>query len=364
MKILEVIPQLASGGAERFTVDLCNELSVNNEVTLLTFYPLSDYGFYASELSSNVNLICLDKDRGVSLKTLYKVTSFIKKYKPDVVHLHLRSIIYCLPSIFFSRKIKYYMTIHSDADKEADGYWGRLIRKHCFRRKLVTPITIAPQSQAIFNQYYDVESEMIFNGRNVNNSDIIVSDQTKSEIEACKQTPQDRVIINLARINEVKRQDLLAKVVSRLYNEGYRFTLLIVGNKRDSRLVQKIESYSCPLIHMLGEKSNPLEYLKVSDAYCLCSSYEGLPISLIEAIGTETIPICTPVGGIVDVVTDGYNGILAKGLSDDDLYDALKSFLDLPVDSVERLKRLALETYTVFSMTECANNYLKLFNAR
>lgn len=32
------------------------------------------------------------------------------------------------------------------------------------------------------------------------------------------------------------------------------------------------------------------------DALALCSSYEGMLISLIEALGVGTVPICTPVG--------------------------------------------------------------------
>ena len=36
MRILQINICLASGGAERFVVDLCNELSKNNDVTLLT----------------------------------------------------------------------------------------------------------------------------------------------------------------------------------------------------------------------------------------------------------------------------------------------------------------------------------------
>ena len=35
MKILEIIPQLSSGGGERFVVDLCNGLSKEHDVTLM-----------------------------------------------------------------------------------------------------------------------------------------------------------------------------------------------------------------------------------------------------------------------------------------------------------------------------------------
>ena len=52
MKILQVIPHLGSGGAERFVVDLSNELSKQgHEVVLLTFYDLEGkYGFYKNDI--------------------------------------------------------------------------------------------------------------------------------------------------------------------------------------------------------------------------------------------------------------------------------------------------------------------------
>ena len=49
MKILEVIPALTPGGAERFVVDLCNQMAIDGyEVTLLTMkdFGLENYGFY------------------------------------------------------------------------------------------------------------------------------------------------------------------------------------------------------------------------------------------------------------------------------------------------------------------------------
>lgn len=50
MTILEVIISLASGGAERFVTDLCNELSLskNDEIELLVLKDdkLPEYSFY------------------------------------------------------------------------------------------------------------------------------------------------------------------------------------------------------------------------------------------------------------------------------------------------------------------------------
>ena len=77
MRILEIIPQLSSGGAERFVVDLCNELSISNDVTLLVFHNLEQYGFYANELSDKVRIISLNKKKGVSFLLFRKIFALL-----------------------------------------------------------------------------------------------------------------------------------------------------------------------------------------------------------------------------------------------------------------------------------------------
>lgn len=46
MRIIEIIPQLSQGGAERFVVDLCNGLVMKgHEVTLIVLHSLDNVGF-------------------------------------------------------------------------------------------------------------------------------------------------------------------------------------------------------------------------------------------------------------------------------------------------------------------------------
>ena len=47
MRILELIPNLASGGAERFVTDLSNELVLDgNDVSIFTFRSAHNLNFY------------------------------------------------------------------------------------------------------------------------------------------------------------------------------------------------------------------------------------------------------------------------------------------------------------------------------
>ncbi|MBQ9723050.1 MAG: glycosyltransferase [Bacteroidales bacterium] len=360
MRIVEIIPQLSSGGAERFVVDLCNELSKRHEVSLIVFYDIFEHGFYVNELSTEVNLICLHKNKGFSLPLMKKLYAAVEEINPDIVHLHTRAINYAWPFILQNKRIKSFMTIHSSAEKEAGGIFERAVRKYCFGNKHITPVTISEESLNSFVKYYGYAAPMIPNGRNVDDR-LVVSDEVADEFKKYKKNDKTKVLVNLARFTTVKRQDLLSRVADRLSKEGYDLSVLLIGKHLDESVVEKVKTVGCENVHLLGEKKNPLEYLKLADAFCLCSTYEGMPISLIEAIGLGTIPVCTPVGGIVNVVNDS-NGFLSSDISEESYYLALKQFLDTDSDELQEMKKRARISYQPYSMTECAAKYEALFN--
>lgn len=360
MKIFEIIPQLSSGGAERFTIDLCNELSKKHEVTLVVLHSVEKFGFYADELASNVRLVSMDKRMGFDMSLLFRLWRLIKKEKPDVVHTHLNGIIYISLSAAINRRVVYCHTVHNTADKEAGSFVCRGVRRLLFKTKLSTPITISEESQRSFLDYYGIDAPLIDNGRNVP-ADLALSASVVDEFKKYRRTDKTRVLVCLARMYPVKRHTLLAKVTARLYAEGYDFTVLAIGSTSQIDIVEEVKALKSDNFYILGERKNPLEYLKAADAYALCSSYEGLPISLIEALGVGAVPVCTPVGGIVNLVHDGENGILAAGLEEDDYYNAMKRFLDLDDEALCAMSKKTKESYAPFSMTECAQKYVSLF---
>lgn len=361
MKIIEIIPQLSSGGAERFVVDLCNELVMQqHDVTLIVLHNLENAGFFKKDLLPEIQIISLNKKRGVDLLLLFRLYRQVKRLRPDIVHTHLRSIVYTLWGFIFPSGMKFVHTVHNDAGKEAGGRISTYIRKLAFSHKWTTPVTISPESRQSFIRFYGMDAPMILNGRNIPEH-ISISPEVENEFKSYRKSEQTKVLVNLARIDAVKRQTMLARIAARLAGCGYDFTLLFIGSTKYKDLVAEIESYDCDNIHILGERSNPLEYLKMADAYCLCSLYEGLPISLIEALGVGIVPVCTPVGGITDVIQNGINGLLSTDISEEAYYETLRHFLDQSSEDMLRLKHNARKSYAPYSMTECANQYVKLF---
>lgn len=361
MKIFEIIPQLGSGGGERFTVDLCNELvRRGHDITLVVLHELNDTtSFYRDELIAEVKVISMNKRMGFDWRLLFRLYELIKKQFPDIVHTHLRGIMYSALSILMNRSSMYYHTVHNTADREASSSIDTLVRKFFFEQGWVTPVTISKESHRSFVEFYKMDAPLIVNGRNIPEN-ILVSVFIRQEIEAYKMTSNTKIFIQLARMEKVKRHTLMAHVVKRLVNEGFDIALLMIGHKNEL-YVEEIDKLNCTAIYILGEKHNILEYLSMADAYCLCSSYEGMPISLIEALGTSTIPICTPVGGVINTVEDGVNGFLSSDLTEESYYQALKRFLLLNDERLVTMKRKVHESYKLYSMTECGAKYEKLF---
>ena len=89
-----------------------------------------------------------------------------------------------------------------------------------------------------------------------------------------------------------------------------------------------------------------------------------MPITLIECFSVGAIPICTPVGGVVDMIQDGKNGILAKGTSQIDMEEALTRFLKMTDAEIAEMKRHSQESYKYYDMKTCADKYENLMRVR
>lgn len=63
-------------------------------------------------------------------------------------------------------------------------------------------------------------------------------------------------------------------------------------------------------IQFLGNREDVPVLLEQSDVFCLCSNYEGLPISILEAMRAGLPVIASDVGGVREAVAHGYTGLL------------------------------------------------------
>lgn len=357
MRILQIIPSLATGGAEVFVVSMCNSLAkMGHDVTLLTFYPRKEGEFLYERLDKRVRLVTICKRNGIDLALSLRIRSFIKRNGFDVAHFHVHAITYALISATTYRGCRYIATIHSAAEKEASGMHRR-VRHFLFGKRLMEPVTISEESQRSFAELYRLDSELIYNG-------VATDYQSSGETDTINRfrlSDATKVFALVASVGEVKNQLNAAKAFNSLASEGYDAVLVLVGRVGDTDYCRQVKAEASDNVIVYGPHANPLELLRDSDFFMLVSQYEGMPISLLEAFGTGVVPVVTPVGGCKNLVREGENGIVCRSCEIDDIKSAVKKALDLKDEEKHRMIERLKMAFDAFSIEKCTEAYLKLY---
>ena len=312
MKIIEFIPHLKSGGGEKLVVDISSAFaSLGHECKILTLFAPTEDDILYSQVNTSIVKDNLNKHLGYDLKCFTKFLSYVRRVRPDVVHLHLETIKYSLLAALLYRKCTYYATIHSEAKREAGTGIEKYVRKFLFGTGLVKPVTISEESEVSFEHFYGYKASMIPNGA----SSYIIKDN--AELYNKYHSGIDFLFVHAGRLHPVKNQKMLIEAVEQLHEEGASCRLLILGRGEPGETMDFVKKHSSNTIVYVGEVSNVRDYVAISDCFCLSSHQEGLPITLLEAYSVGCPAVTTPVGGCVNVVKDEVTGFLSKDNSID-----------------------------------------------
>lgn len=362
MKILHIHPSMGGGGIEAMICALVNEMSKSNDVTLCTIYSPKKNDVFEQKLSASVHRISLGKNKeGFSVKEIFKIYNVIRNGNYDVVHIHGFFYYYALAVYLLHKRVKFVYTIHSDAYRES-AIWDRrfmLLKKQAFNRRYVHPITISKESKRSFSEFYGLDSTLIYNG-----IPDYTYDTNVDRLKDYRFTEKTRIFLHPGRITEAKNQVVLVKSFNRLIKDGYDVVLLIAGQKQDMQIWTEIEPYLNDRIIYLGERNDVRNLLSEADAFCLPSIWEGMPVTLLEALSVGCIPICSPVGGIPEVINNGENGFLSSDSSEETYYKALKSFVFCTDIEIKDMKQNCLKTFDNFRISEVAKKYIEVYKSK
>lgn len=268
MKILQTLHWVQFAGTEKVCVDLCNEMSKNHEVILLSNKDITPY------LSKNVKFIEFDFNKNrYNPFFLYKTAKFIEKISPDIIQCHNTKELEIMNymTIFLKYKIPLVITRHNAEIKKKNSLAD-------------LGIAVSYETMGYMNSKQNI---LITNG---------VSQKKPNYIENEKFT-----ILGVGRLAPVKGWELLINAVSRL---EFDFKLLLLGEGNEKENLQNLANNLGikDKVEFLGFKKNVIDYVASCDLQVIASKTEGLSISLIEAIFYAKVLIASNISNHKELI--------------------------------------------------------------
>jgi glycosyltransferase involved in cell wall biosynthesis len=107
------------------------------------------------------------------------------------------------------------------------------------------------------------------------------------------------VIGSIARLNRIKRVDLLIDAFKRAALPNACLALIGDGKDRDKLMAQ---AGGDPAIRFLGQRSDVQNWHRALDLFVLSSDWEGLPLGVLEAMRAGTPILATAATGTAEVL--------------------------------------------------------------
>ncbi|MFJ5767221.1 glycosyltransferase family 4 protein [Lysinibacillus sp. NPDC093210] len=310
LKIVQLITRMDKvGGAQKHVEALAIKLKQDaHKVTIVTGYydaslwRLQDEQIDVISIPAMQRAIHLTKD----IQALWQLRAAFKKIQPDVIATHSSKAgaigriiggLLRIPTIFTAHSWSFTegvpqkkQLMYRQLEKTVQPLTTKIITVSDYDRKLALTKGIAPahKLQTVHNGIEQLEKK-------------IAPNRAKNE------HPQ---IVMVARFEVPKRQDLLLEALMELSDIPWH--LQFIG---DGSLRPQLESYVkdkgfSERVTFLGNQLDVTKWLAQSRIFALLSDWEGLPISIIEAMRAGLPIIATNVGGVNELVTDKENGFL------------------------------------------------------
>ncbi|MFV0149557.1 glycosyltransferase [Empedobacter falsenii] len=344
IKVLFRLRSLEMGGVPRVVLDLLRNLPKDKfEFTLmLNLYQ----GELVKEIPADLKVIVVEKG-----KEQMSSNSFVQKMQ--LIWRRLKLEVYDrFPSILYALKVpeKYDIEVspgyaefdmvlnspnknsrkigwfHTDVgyDKDQKRVLSRIEKMKHFDFMIFG----SKQTRQVVDDLYQVKypkSTVIYN--------VIKVDEVLKKAELFEHSYETTlpVFSSMGRLHHRKGYHTLMKVHKRLLEDGFHHKIAVIGggNEMENLKNQQKELAVENSFLLLDSQTNPYPYIKASDYFILPTQSESYPLVIGEVMCMRKPIISTNVGGIVEMIEDGVDGVLIQ-YDEDEMYQAMKSFLTNP----------------------------------
>lgn len=289
MKIIQLISSLADGGAENLVKEYSIKLTkLGNDVIVVTSDKRNYGNIYSALVNNNINIVVLS---GGKVMMLMQWLNLLFKYRPDVIHGHLKvTKLMCFSPV----KTKLVYTFHTDLPRILP-LWGKGFKyeiEYLLKNRKLDIILLNKKMKDDAQKFFNTDKTRIL--ENCINFDRYRNVSIERDVLLKRlNIPSDSFIIgHIGRFVDVKNHERLISIFEKVSKEKKNSHLLLIGEGERKDYIKKlVKEKSLKNVHFLGIRNDIPELLNTMDVFVLTSKTEGFPITVIESqvVGVRTI---------------------------------------------------------------------------
>ena len=364
-KILYLITQSNSGGAQKYVLDLASNLDKQkydvavaaggNEELFRRLENADIKIFKIKWLRRSIN-------PAFDILAYFEIKKLLLRWQPDVVHLNSSKISVLGALAARNLPIKVIYTVHGAVFEAAFSWPERKI--FLWLEKLTAKykdkiICVSEYDRQLWLKYNVAPAEKLLTIHNGLDSqiDFLPKSQARQKLfSAHIKTPDDYQIVGwLGYFYPEKKLDTLIKAANLIFNipatKDKKIIFSVIGNgPQEKGLKLQVSGFGLQdKILFLGAVPEARCYLKAFDIFVLPSVKEGLPYTILEAMAAGVPIIASDVGGIPEMIADNFNGFLIHPKDFEALAEKILQILEnseltkkFSQNSLERIKEFSL----------------------
>jgi len=290
---------------------------------------------YRKLMSLNQNIYLLDEENLSSMNICFELSKLIRKERPSIIHVHdyKSHITAAIAKLIVKSDCKIIRTLHGlkiipRTIKMLKSSALSFVEYILLRNYTSCIIAVSTDIKNILlNKYPNTKVQQINNAINIP-AEYGISN--REDVRKLFNIKNDEIWVGAAsRLVKVKNIGLLIDAVSYIRKQSeckLKVSVFGEGPEKNS-LLQKIKNLGLDdMITLHGHNNDIIPILNAFDIFVNCSQHEGLPMSIIEAMSVGTVPVCTRVGGMQEIIQDKRNGLL---VDPDNAIELAKAILQL-----------------------------------
>ena len=323
--ICQLLFSLDVGGAEVLAAALARRLA---HAYTFSFVCLGELGTLGEQLRGEGFAVhSLEKRPGVDCRCVLRLARLLRREQIDLLHAHqYPGFFYGIAARLLCRRPPLLFTEHGrhhpDHPRRKRMILNRMLLE---RRDVVVAVGAAVRQALVDNEGFPAKRvRIIYNGVPLR----VVPEPGLVRLEVRRElglASTDLVLLFVARLDSVKDHATAIRAFRQVLQRRDDVRLVIVGDGPERPAIEALvrDHGLAGRVHLLGLRRDVPRLLAAGDGLLLTSVSEGIPLSVIEAMGAGLPVVATSVGGLPEVVSDGVTGLLAPAGDDVRLADRI-----------------------------------------